>query len=396
MKSNEIQALNQVRDFFKGNKNLPKQMKDNMDIIFNTVTNLDQEVKQKERLLVQKEKELKAFRAGVDNSSKNTRDVINESKQHLDKAESLYKSGNFSEALKYANKALYSIGDIDSLEVKTVEQANKLYVERLELYKESEAKREYFYNSSVVNDKNAFAWVKDNPTRDFYSFFRDTLKVSDKSPENVDLIQNRLYKNLPLYIEEAQRANSFYNEYNKYYDAKIKLEQVANIYNIKGASSKGLKDYAEALKSCDIALVIDPTSATLLNLKNAILQEKQVVEAKKLEEERFLVNKDKLVSDQAKKIEILEKLLAQKDKLIEQQKIEKQDLLTQMNEELHNESLAKNEIIEDLNETIVLKDAKIEELSYIPVGIQIGGIEEASQTTGIALIGDDIDIALFH
>jgi hypothetical protein len=41
---------------------------------------------------------------------------------------------------------------------------------------------------------------------DFYSFFRDTLKVSDTSPENVDLIQNRLYKNLPLYLAEEKKV----------------------------------------------------------------------------------------------------------------------------------------------------------------------------------------------
>ena len=238
------------------------------------VERMDEMISQKEQLLVQKEKEFKAFKASVDNNSKVARDIISESKGNLDKATDLLNSGKFSEALKYSDIALYNIGDINSFGVKTVEQANKLYLEKKQQHVDSAVKRDGFYNQGTINGVNAFSWVKDNPTRDFYSFFKDTLKVSSTSPDNVDLIQNRLYKNLPKYLEEARKANSFYNEYNKYYDAMTKLQQVVNIYNIKAASSKGLKDYEESLKSCDIGLKIDPTSATLLNLKKVISQEK--------------------------------------------------------------------------------------------------------------------------
>ncbi len=143
-----------------------------------------------------------------------------------------------------------------------------------------------------------------------------------KSPDNVRIIK-KLYELLPLYVEEAQRANYFYNEYNKYYDAMTKLQQVINIYNIKAASSKGLKDYEDALKSCEIALAIDPKNLTLSNLKNAILQEKQVVEVKKLEEEKLLVS-------QTQEIEKLKELLSIKE--VETQ--EKNKLLTQKGNEL--------------------------------------------------------------
>ena len=319
-----IPAVKRVSDFFiQHNIALPSTIKTDIESVLEGVEKLDKEVKQKEQLLVQKEKELERLKSITDNSSKVARDVISESKGNLDQAVSLHKSGKFGEALKYSDIALYNIGDINSFGVKTVEQANKLYVERLELYKEATAKRDYFYNQGVINGVNAFSWVKDNPTRDFYSFFRDTLKVSDKSPENVNLIQNRLYKNLPKYLEEAQRANSFYSEYNKYYDAMTKLQQVINIYNIKAASSKGLKDYEDALKSCEIALEIDPTSSTLVNLKNAVLKEKQAVEVKKVEEEKLLVS-------QSKEIEKLKEVLAHKE--VETQ--EKNKLLTQKGNEL--------------------------------------------------------------
>ena len=59
--------------------------------------------------------------------------IISESKQSLDKAVSLHKSGNFSEALKYSDIALYTIGDINGFEVKGVEQANKLYLVTFQL-----------------------------------------------------------------------------------------------------------------------------------------------------------------------------------------------------------------------------------------------------------------------
>ena len=302
-----IPAVKSLSDYFGiQNKSLPPRIINDINNVLEGVERLDGEVKQKEQLLVQREKELERLKLITDNSSKVSRDVISESKANLDQAVSLHKSGQFSEALKYSDIALYNIGDINSFGIKTVEQANKLYVERLELYKESVAKRDYFYNQGVINGVNAFSWVKDNPTRDFYSFFRDTLKVSDKSPENVNLIQNRLYKNLPKYLEEAQRTNHFYNEYNKYHDVLLKLQQVINIFNIKAASSKGLKDYEDALKSCEIALEIDPTSATLVNLKNAVLKEKQVVEAKKIEEEKLLVS-------QTQEIEKLKELLAHKE-----------------------------------------------------------------------------------
>ena len=293
------------------------------------VKRTDEMISQKEQLLVQKEKELVRLKSITDNSSKVARDIISESKGNLDKAVSLHKSGNFSEALKYSDMALYSMGDINSFEVKGVEQANKLYLERKQQHVEAAAKRDNLYNSSVVSSGNksvnAFGWVKDNPTRDFYTFFREALNIPDKeqkSPDNVRIIK-KLYELLPLYVEEAQRTNYFYNEYNKYYDVKTKLEQVVNIHNIRAASSKGLKDYEEALKSCEIALEIDPKNLTLSNLKNAILQEKQVVEARRLEEEKLLVS-------QTEEIEKLKELLALKE--VETQ--EKNKLLSQKGNEL--------------------------------------------------------------
>jgi hypothetical protein len=328
MKNTEKQAIDKLNNILQ---NLPprsplaQEIKDNVQILVQELNNLDQEVKQKEQLLVQKEKELVRLKSITDNSSKVARDIINESKGNLDQATSLYKSGKFSEALKYSDIALYNIGDINSFGIKTVEQANKLYVERLELYKESSTKRDYLYNRSVVNGVNAFGWVKSNPKRDFYTFFRETLNIPDKeqkSPDNVRIIK-KLYKLLPLYVKEAQRTNYFYNENNKYHDVLLKLQQVINIYNIKAASSKGLKDYEDALKTCDIALEIDPKNLTLSNLKNAILQEKQAIEDKKVKEEQLLVS-------QTQEIEKLKEILALKE--VETQ--EKNKLLTQKGNEL--------------------------------------------------------------
>jgi hypothetical protein len=293
--------------------------------VLDGVERMDEMISQKEQLLVQKEKELVRLKSITDNSSKVARDIISESKQSLDKAISLHKSGNFSEALKYSDIALYNIGDINSFEVKGVEQANKLYLERKQQHVEATAKRDYLYNSSVVNGVNAFSWVKSNPTRDFYTFFREALNIPDreqKSPDNVRIIK-KLYELLPLYVEEAQRTNYFYNEYNKYYDVLLKLQQVVSIHDIRAASSKGLKDYEEALKSCDIALKIDPKNLTISNLKNAILQEKQVIEANKLKESNLLVS-------QTKEIEKLKELLARKE--VETQ--EKSKLLIQKGNEL--------------------------------------------------------------
>ncbi len=315
----------------------------------------DRIISEKEQLLVQKERELESLRQITDNSSNVVRNTINESKGNLDKATDLLNSGKFSEALKYSDIALYNIEGIDNLGLQTLAQANNLYLERNQQYVESAGRRDYLYNSSVVNGVNAFSWVKSNPTRDFYTFFREALNIPDKeqqTPDNVRII-NRLYELLPLYVEEAQRTNYFYNEYNKYHDTLLKLQQVINIHNIKATASKGLKDYEEALRSCDIVFEIDPQNLTLSNLKNAILQEKQNEEASKLEENNLLVS-------QIQEIERLKEQLSQKEietqELLARKELEKKELLDQKELELANKSLVKNQVIGDLQDDIGLKE----------------------------------------
>lgn len=106
-----------------------KNVLDGIEITDRIINEKEQVIVQKEQLLVQKEKELERLKSITDNSSKVARDVISESKGNLDQAVSLHKSGQFSEALKYSDIALYNIGDINSFGVKTVEQANKLYLD---------------------------------------------------------------------------------------------------------------------------------------------------------------------------------------------------------------------------------------------------------------------------
>lgn len=310
----------------------------------------DQVISQKEQLLAQQARELARLKEITDNSSKVARDVVQESKANLDKAIKFFNSGEFSEALKYSDIALYNIEDINSLGVQTVAQANTLYLENKQRHVDSALIRDKLYNSAVVNGVNAFGWVKENPTLCFYSFFKNVLKVPDNTPDNVKIIK-KLYELLPLYIAEAQRANGFYNEYNKYYDALTKLQQVVNILNIKATSSKGLKNYEEALKSCDIALNIDPTSSTLLSLKTAVLGEKQVKEASKLEEHNFVVS-------QAQEIEWLKAALAQK-----------------------------NGEIADLK-------LKNYQLSHIDKGTSARGFDVGLQTDEIPLAGDVNDVSM--
>jgi tetratricopeptide (TPR) repeat protein len=185
---------------------------------------------------------------------------------------------DYENALKSCDKIISYMGNIDNYGIGKVEGFNKLYLERKKQHVEAVAKRDYLYNQSVINGVNGFDWYKANPTRDFYSFFRDTLKVSDKSPENVKLIKDRLYKNLPPYLEQAKKSNYFLDEYNKYYKdmmaLKEKLSQLIDICNIKAIASKKLGDYEKALESCDIAIKINPKDLTASNFKSFILKEK--------------------------------------------------------------------------------------------------------------------------
>lgn len=121
-----------------------------------------------------------------------------------------------------------------------INKLNELYTKTREQYLEAAAKRDNLYNSSKVNGVNAFSWVKSNPTRDFYSFFREVLKVSDKTPANVNIIK-KLYKDLALYSEEAKKADSLRNQLNKY-------SQNINELKLKKQELKAQKE--EAIQSC--------------------------------------------------------------------------------------------------------------------------------------------------
>jgi len=185
---------------------------------------------------------------------------------------------DYENALKNCDKSILYMGNINNYGIEKVEELNKLYLERKKQHIEAAVKRDYFYSQGVINGVNGFDWYKANPTRDFYSFFRDTLKVSDKSPENVKLIKGRLYTNLPPYLEEVKKSNYFLVEYNKYYKdmvaSKEKLSQFIYIYNTKAIASKKLGDYESALKSCDIAIKINPKDLEASNFKKFILKEK--------------------------------------------------------------------------------------------------------------------------
>ena len=191
------------------------------------------------------------------------------------KALSLTKLGKYDKAIECCNLAIQYMG-VHNIAVK-IEESNSLYLERLELYKDSAAKRDYLYNSSNVNGVNAFSWSIQNPTHGFAWFFEYSLKVSSTTPDNVRIIKN-LNKNLPVYIEEVKRADYFWDQYNKYYQDMIslkgKLTLVACIYNTKAEALKKSGDYESALKYCDLALKINPTYVTVVNFKDYILREK--------------------------------------------------------------------------------------------------------------------------
>jgi hypothetical protein len=107
------------------------------------------------------------------------------------------------------------------------EELTRLYLERLEQYKEAAAKRDNLYNSSNVNGVNAFSWSKQNPTHGFKWFFDKSLKVPTNTPDNIRIINN-LNRNLPLYLEEVKRADYFWDQYNKYYQDMMKLKGQLN------------------------------------------------------------------------------------------------------------------------------------------------------------------------
>jgi len=123
------------------------------------------------------------------------------------------------------------------------------------------------------------------------------------------------------------------------------------------------------------------------NLKQSFLSEKTAKE----NELKKLADKDVLISNKDQEIEFLKFLLVQKE-------LEKEELLTQKEVELRDKSFIKNEIIEDLAETIIFKDNKItdllllnNQLSHVDLGVQVNGNEIGTQVNEIDLGGHHLE-----
>lgn len=106
-----------------------------------------------------------------------------------------------------------------------IEELNRLYLERLEQYKEAAAKRDYFYNNSNIKGVNAFSWSKQNP----HSSFEELYKRLGLTTNSYDTsAMDNLKGTLPLYLEEVKRADYFWDQYNKYYQDMMKLKGQLN------------------------------------------------------------------------------------------------------------------------------------------------------------------------
>ena len=184
-----------------------------------------------------------------------------------DRAVALIKARDYENALKYCDIAIQNIGNIKY----EVEELRKLYLDRLDQYKEAAAKRDNLYNGSNVNGVNAFSWSIQNPTHGFKWFFENSLHVPSTTPDNIRIINN-LNKNLPLYLEEVKRADYFWDQYNKYYQDIMKLKGILNqafyIYDTKAVVLRELGDDENALKYRDIA--IDLNINALQEARNAL------------------------------------------------------------------------------------------------------------------------------
>jgi len=184
-----------------------------------------------------------------------------------DRAVALIKVEDYDNALKYCDIAIQNIESIKY----EVEALNRLYLERLDQYKEAAAKRDNLYNGSNVNGVNAFSWSIQNPTHGFRWFFENSLHVPSTTPDNIRIINN-LNKNLPLYLEEVKRADYFWDQYNKYYQDIMKLKGILNqafyIYDTKAVVLRELGDEENALKYRDIA--IDLNINALQEARNAL------------------------------------------------------------------------------------------------------------------------------
>jgi hypothetical protein len=338
MKSNEIQAVNDLKKFFQGRKALPKDVMDNMDIVFNTVEQLDQEVKQKtfevlnrEQLLAQKD-QLLVQKNGV----------INQKATELQTTRA-----------ELVKKDLLLAEKEQEIRLKTIEAKDPTFVNEL-------VKKEFIDSLHKLYPDSYPARFEDWP---------NTLPMW-KHVANNDYAT--MIKNTKIYKKElAEKEHK-----------EIPKEFISSLHKLYPDSyPANFKDWTDALPMkkhvIENNIPVMKYNTKLYKQWYAEKQVKELEEAKKFKETEE-IRKDKLLIDSQQEIAELKILLAQKE------------------EALHDKSFIKNEIIEELKEEVLELNTLNKELSQVNLGFQIGGHEEASQTHELDLIGDDVDNVLFH
>ena len=257
---------------------------------------------------------------------------------------------------------------------KSVEK-NNLLLQKEQLLVQKEKNLEELTKNGVIDARKEF--IDNVHASDPVVYSANAEKWSNDLPMKVYLNVN--------YVEGMVKFNKDYKEkVKKLQEPEIKQEFIDNLHALHPKVYPA--NFNEWTDDLPMKGYVDQNYIAGMKANN-IIYKKQLAELKDAEFKRL-------------KYENLykEEVVARLKELLRIEKLEKEELFAQKEAELHEKSFVKNEIIEDLAETVALKDARIndlqllnEELSHIPVGIQMTGNEIGIQFDDINLVGDSTE-----
>jgi len=321
MKNTEKQAINKLNDIFK---NLPQrsnpvnqEIKNNVQILVQGLNNLDQEVKQKDQVIVQKDKNINKLQESI---------FDKEQKEFIEVLPKLYPKDYPSSNPNQWSNDLWGKQVVERKDLEAIEKHLPTFKVDVLKNKFIEVLQQRFPHdySARFEDWSNDLWGKQVVER------KDLEAIEKHLPTfKVDVLKNK-------FIEVLQQR--FPHNYSARFEdwPNIWGKQVINRGDVE-VMQKWIPIYEKEIKE---------------NLKQSVLIEKIAKE----NELKKLADKEQEKLELKEQLKLKELEVQNKKQLLLVKELEKKELLVQKEEEIQNKSLVKNQVINELQENIGLKE----------------------------------------
>jgi len=347
MKSTQKQAIDKLNDLISHLRDYSGQeIKNNVQILVKGINELDQEVRQKtfevqnrEQLLVQRDNLLVQKESVINQKTaevQNTKQVLAQKEQKVGElqktvfADSLHKlyPDSYSAKVEEWPDTLPMKKHVVNNDVQVMERNTAIYKPLIE-EKEKETIKKEFVKS--LNELDPYNYTTD-PTTWFYKDGRGPLPMKVHYDNNNYEV---MVKNTKTYKKEIEEIKA-----KKLEEAKKLKEETIQKEQLLAQKDQLLSNKDNILNEKDQAI-----EALKLLIAQKELEKQELLS----QTENISTVKDKLLADKDREMQSLREELVQKDREREELRVEK-DL------ELANKSLVKNQVIDELQEDIGLKE----------------------------------------